>query len=140
MQPLKSKELISDVAKQLHLPAKTVEDITNFYWNQVWDALTHAEYPKVHVTNLGDFNIKHWLIDKNIAKAESFTTHTFLKGTQKWAATQKINDRLTTLKKLKEKILEENQRKDFITQHKQSTYETNINRDLEKQGPDTGGY
>ena len=130
MRPLKSKDLISKVAKERHLPVKTVEDITNFYWNQVWDALTHAEYPKVHVTNLGDFNIKHWLIDKNIAKAESFSTHTSLKGTQKWVVTQKINDRLTTLKLLKEKILEENQRKDFIKTHKNSIHEKHNTEDL----------
>lgn len=141
MRPIKSKALIDQVAKETDLPKSTVEDIVNFYWKDVWEQLTKAENVKVHVTNLGDFNIKHWLLDKEIEKAKLFPSKTRLSGANRFAASVKINEKIKVLQKLKLKVAEEMQRKEFIQEHKKSIYETiqqNTHTDLEEQSPDPG--
>lgn len=131
MRPKKAKELLQGVADELSLPLKMVEDITNHYWREVWSSLTNAESIKVHVTNLGDFNIKHWLLDKEIEKLENFQSSTRLKGTQRYAAGLKMEDKLSILYNLKDMISEENQRKEFIYEHKKVV---NENKEIEYKG------
>ncbi len=118
MNPKKSKELIPKVAERLNLPAKVIEDITNFYYREVWTSLTNGESIKVHLTNLGDFNIKHWLLDKEINKLKGYIDSTKFKSKQRYAAGLKLQDKIDILNNLKDKLEEENQRKDFIYEHK----------------------
>lgn len=134
MRPKKSKELIDQVAADLNLPKKTVEDVVNFYWKEVWETLTKAEHIKVHVTNLGDFNIKHWVLDKEIEKIKNFTNASKLRGANKFAFSVKMNEKLNLIHNLKVKIMEENQRKEFIKEHKKTVHET----DKENIVPDMG--
>lgn len=143
MRPKKAKELIPAVARKQNLPEKAVEDIVNFYWREVWTSMTNAEGIKVHLTNLGDFNIKHWLLDKEIQKLENFGNVTRLKGTQRYAAGIKVSDKLSILNNLKVLISEEQQRKEFIYEHKRTINENKkeeSDSDMEEQGTDTGGH
>lgn len=133
MHPKKAKELIPAVADKLNLPVKSVEDIVNFYWSEVWNSLTNAENIKVHLTNLGDFNIKHWALDKEIFKLENFSKKTPLKGKQRYITGIKIIDKINIINNLKHLINEENQRKEFIYEHKKIINEKEkSNRDMEK--------
>lgn len=134
MKPKKSKELIQETAKDINLPVKVIEDIVNFYWREVWENLTVLKGPKVHIDNLGDFNIKHWLLDKEIARCEGYQEHTSQRGAQKYVAGIKISQRLEMLTQVQHKVLEEKQRKEFIYQHKQITNET-----TERYYPDAEG-
>lgn len=121
MKPKKSKELIPEVAKELDISQNIVEAVVQMYWKEVWENVTQLSSPKIHVENFGDFNIKHWLLDKEIARCEAFDRVTSLKGTQKYISGLKIKDRVNLLYKVKSEVEEENQRKDFIYEHKKIT-------------------
>lgn len=133
MNPKKAKDLIPQTAEELNLPVKTVEDIVNFYYREVWSSLTNASDIKVHLTNLGDFNIKHWVLDKEVKKLENFPKFTSLSGQQKYNAGIKIADKVNIIYNLKHLIEEENQRKNFIYEHKKVVNESKkFNTDLEE--------
>lgn len=132
MKPLKSKDLIPEVANELGLPIYIVDAIVKEYWKDVWENLTSLSAPKVHIENLGDFNIKYWLLDKEIQKCEGFLTSPRTKD--KIIAGLKIKDRINLLENIKDEIDKENQRKEFIYEHKKVTRE--INTDMEKQKTD----
>ena len=128
MRPKKAKELTTRVAEKLNQPVKLVEDVTNFYWREVWEALTKAQGIKVHVTNLGDFNIKHWLLDKEIENLTQMIANSKNKGAQRYAAGMKMEDKLGLLYNLKEMLHDENQRKEFIYEHKKTVNDDKENR------------
>lgn len=134
MKPKKSKELIEQVGREIAMPARVIEDIVNFYWKDVWDNLTSLSAPKIHILNFGDFNIKHWLLDREISKCEGFQKGTRIKGIQKAAAGHSINHKLVLLQKIKQEVNEEKQRKEFIYEHKRLKNETI--EDLEQSGSD----
>ena len=131
MHPKKSKELIPRVASELDLSEKTIEDITNFYWREVWVLLTNPSDVKVHIENLGDFNVKHWLLDKEIDRIDNPERKTRLKDKVKFVVNKKLSERSSILKNLKILIQEEEQRKEFIYEHKKIVYEKSSKTDLE---------
>ena len=128
MRPKKAKELIIPCAERLSLPVKMVEDIVTFYWREVWMSLTNAEGIKVHITNLGDFNIKHWLLEKEMNKLRNFESSTRLAGSQRYNAGIKIADKLTILENLQHMLSEEAQRKEFIYEHKKVVSDAKANK------------
>lgn len=120
MYPKKSKDLIPRVASELSLPEDLVKDFVKFYWEKVRASLSSLEHVKVHVHNLGDFNIKHWKIDETIASYQKYDEKKENEG--------KFNkyDNVTTVAKLhhlKEMINEEKQKSDFIKLHKRQNNE-----------------
>lgn len=77
---------------------------------------------KVHVTNLGDFNVKHWKLTPKIENLEKWEIENNLKGNTLINTRFKIAETLFALKDVRKKIEEENQRKQFITLHKKTKY------------------
>ena len=134
MKPKKSKELIPLVSKETGISQLAVEAITKMYWREVWENVTSLSAPKIHIDNFGDFNIKHWLLDKEIMKCEYYESKTTMKGSQRYLAGLKIKDRIRLLNNIKEEINKENQRKEFIHEHKKINKESIA--DLEKQETD----
>jgi len=130
LNPKKSRDLINEVSKNQNLPQHIVDAVVKFYWKEVWENLTNLSASKVHVENLGDFNIKHWLLDKEILKCENTDKSIYKRN---YIAGISIRDRIDLLKKIKSEVEEENQRKDFIYEHKK------INKDSETDlGEQTG--
>ena len=118
--PKKSKDLIPKVAENLSLPEDLVKDFIKFYWEKVRSTLSSLDHVKVHVHNLGDFNIKHWKIDETIASYQKYDEKRETEG--------KNNryDNASTIAKLhnlKEMISEEKQKSDFIKLHKRQNNE-----------------
>lgn len=128
MRPKKARELSGQVAAELNLPLKVVEDIVNFYWKEVWNALTDPKNIKVHITNLGDFNIKHWLLEKERTKLEIYlntcTDNKKLKENQKFRIQEKTQQKLSTICQLQQMVQDELQRKEFIYEHKKNRNES----------------
>lgn len=137
MNPKKSRELIPEVAQEVGLPQNIVEAVVKMYWREVWESLTTLSAPKVHVENLGDFNVKHWLLEKEIGKCEGFEANTRLQGKSKYVSGVDIKDKIVLLKNIKAEIEEENQRKEFIYEHKKIAKQSNP--DLEEQEADSTG-
>lgn len=86
---------------------------------------------RVHVTNLGDFTAKHWLIDKQLESLETFEEDNNLKGFQKVAARYKNAEKIYDLNQLKRQVADEQQRREFIDNHKKTRHENKQGESIE---------
>lgn len=142
MRPTKAKKFIPEVAAENELPEELVTAIINFYWQEVRKSLSGLKHSRVHVTNLGDFVIKHWKLDEKIKKLEQFEESNRLKGLQQMTARFKTVETLYDLKALGLILEEEKQRAEFIKMHKKIGYvnKAEPDKDMEEQGADSGGH
>lgn len=123
MRPKKAKELIPEVAKELDLPEEMIKEIIDFYWQEVRKSLSSLKHSRVHITNLGDFTIKHWKLDDMIEMLERFKENLKQKGVQEKVTRFRTDENLFDMKAMKKIMEEEQARKDFIKLHKTSTHE-----------------
>jgi nucleoid DNA-binding protein len=140
LRPKKSKEFIDGVAKDTSITKDVVESVIAFYYRELRKELSTLSHYRVHVTNLGDFTIKHWKIDDKIDKLQKFEENNKAKGLQKITARFKTAESLYELKNLKQIMDEENQRKEFIKLHKTKSNvksRKKHNKDMEEQGSDS---
>lgn len=141
MKPKKAKEFIPDVASETELSQETVNTIISYYWEHVRKNMSGLKHSRIHLTNLGDFTVKHWKLDDKILMLEQFEENNKQKGLQQMTARFKTAETLYDLKNLKQIMDEEKQRADFIKMHKRTAYESKREciSDMEEQKPDTGG-
>jgi len=118
LHPKKAKEFIPHTATKLNLTEDCVEAIVSCYWQEIRKSLSSLAHSRIHLTNLGDFTIKHWNIDDKIDMLQKWEEKNKLKGLQEITARFKTAETLFSLKNLKKIVEEENQRKDFIKLHK----------------------
>ena len=118
MRPRKAKEMIPEVATKLALQKDLVEAVIDYYWQEVRKSLSGLKHQRIHLTNLGDFTIKHWNIDEKIKKLEQWEENNKQKGLQQITARFKTAEGLYDLNNIKKIIEEEDQRKEFIKLHK----------------------
>lgn len=139
MRPRKAKEFIPAVAEKTQLSEDTVSTVLSYYWQEVRKSMSALKHSRIHLTNLGDFVIKHWKVDDKIQMLEQFEEKNKQKGLQQMTARFKTAETLYDLKNLKKIIEEEKQRADFIKMHKRTAHESKgeHNPDLESQGSDT---
>ena len=138
MKPKKSKELIPNVAKDLGVSEQMVSDVTSFYWHEIRKSLSSLKHARVHVTNLGDFTIKHWKLDDKIDMLEKFKENFRQKGLQEIVTRFRTDETLFDLKAIRELMDEENQRRDFIKLHKNNNEpKREHNQNLEIKGTDS---
>ena len=140
MRPIKAKSFIPAVAQQTGVDEETTTAIINYYWQEVRKSLSGLKHSRVHISNLGDFVVKHWKLDEKISKLERFEENNRQKGLQQMTARFKTVETLFDLKSLKAIMAEEKQRAEFIKHHKKTLNDTKQHyTDLEAQGPDHGG-
>jgi hypothetical protein len=132
LRPKKAKDFIPEVAEKLSLSESLVGDLMLFYWQEVRMSLSSLKHQRVHVTNLGDFVVKHWKIDEKIEHLEKWEDVNKLKGLQKITERFKIAEKLFDLRSLKTMMEEENQRKELIKQNKNESGSQHL-QDLETQ-------
>lgn len=139
MRPRKAKEFIPEVAKETGLSEETVSSVLTYYWQEVRKSMSGLKHSRIHLTNLGDFVIKHWKVDDKIQMLELFEEKNKQKGLQQMTARFKTAETLYDLKNLKKIMEEEKQRADFIKMHKRTAHESKgqHNQDLENQGSDS---
>lgn len=123
LRPKKSKELIAPLAEELQVSRTLVEDVTSHFWSAVRESLSRMKHIRVHISNLGDFTCKYWLIDKEVERLENFEERNNQKGFQKITARYKNAEKIYDLKQLKKIAEEEMQRKEFIKTHKKNRHE-----------------
>lgn len=138
MRPRKAKEFIPEVASEVKLSEDTVTIVLSYYWQEVRKSMSALKHSRIHLTNLGDFVIKHWKVDDKIQSLEQFEEKNKQKGLQQMTARFKTAETLYDLKNLKKIMEEEKQRADFIKMHKRTAHESKKehNPDLENQGSD----
>lgn len=139
MRPKKAKEFIPQVAKDNNLSPEAVEAIISYYWQEVRKSLSSLKHSRIHLTNLGDFVVKHWKLDDKIEMLEKFEENNRQKGLQQMTARYKTAETLYDLRSLKKIMEEENQRAEFIKMHKRTAYESKreCDQNMEEQEPDS---
>ena len=123
LRPRKAKEFIPYISEELHLSQDLIEDVIDYYWREVRKNLSSVSHSRIHLTNLGDFTIKHWKLDEKIEMLEKWEENNRLKGMQELTARFKTAETLFDLKNVKKLLEEENQRKEFIKLHKNKNNE-----------------
>jgi len=113
LKPRKSKDLIPIVAEELRLSQQMVSDVTSFYWQEIRKSLSSLKHARIHVTNLGDFTIKHWKLDDKIEKLETFKENFRQKGLQEIVTRFRTDETLFDLKAIKALMEEEKTKKRF---------------------------
>ena len=124
MKAIKAKELIVPTALELNIPVSDVNDVVTSYYRMVREALTELKDVKVHLSHLGDFFIKHWMIEKNIDKFSSIKNkfENMSNGIKKETIIAEMNYRLHLMQEVKCKLKLEEERKSDIKKNK---YEKN---------------
>ena len=118
MKPKKAKEFIPSVSTELGLSEDLVEDVIDYYWREVRKSLSNLSHSRIHLTNLGDFVVKHWKLEEKLESLQKWEENKKAKGLQEITVRFKVAENLYNLRSLKKIIQEENQRKDFIKLHK----------------------
>lgn len=118
MRPKKAKEFIPEISDQFNLPQDLIEDVIDYYWREVRKSLSSLSHSRIHLTNLGDFVIKHWKVDDKIQSLEKWEENKKATGLQEITVRFKVAENLYNLKNIKKVMDEENQRKEFIKLHK----------------------
>jgi nucleoid DNA-binding protein len=126
LNPRKAKDFISDVAAELDLSETLINDVVIYYWQEVRKSLSSLKNSRIHITNLGDFVVKHWKIDEKIKALEDWEETNRQKGLQQITARFKTAETLYDLKNLTKIMDEEKQRKEFIKLHKRKTNESRV--------------
>lgn len=124
MRPKKAKEFIPEVAIQTEVSEDVVNTVLSYYWQEVRKSMSALKHSRIHLTNLGDFVIKHWKVDEKIGILEQFEEKNRQKGLQQMTARFKTAETLYDLKSLKKMMEEEKQRADFIKMHKLTSDES----------------
>ena len=119
MRPKKSKDLIPATAIKCDVSEEEARAVIDHYYQEVREALSSLSNIRVHLSNLGDFTIKHWLIDGQIKKVECQVN----KRSPESDLTKVAALKLYQLNVAKASIEEEQQRKDYIHNHKRVTHE-----------------
>jgi len=118
LHPKKAKTLIPEVATLTEQSESLVKDVIDFYWQEIRKSMSSLKHQRIHLTNLGDFTIKHWKMKQKIENLEKWEETNKQKGMQQMTARFKTAETLFDLKALKQIMEEENQRKDFIKLYK----------------------
>lgn len=128
MRPLKTKELYVELAFKTGHTIEEVKTVSEFFWSHVREQLSNLTDIRIHLTGLGDFVIKHWLIDKEIERCEKIISH-------RAQLSEPLQKRIDKLVKARDLHLEEQQRRAFIYNHKKVSHENKpreSDTDLEK--------
>ena len=133
MKAIKAKELIVPTALELNIPVLDVSDVVTAYYRMVREALTELKDVKVHLSHLGDFYIKHWVIEKNIEKfsniKEKFENNSISNGVKKQSIISEMNNRLKLMDEIKIKLKLEEDRKQDV---KKTKHEKQNSKDIKE--------
>ena len=121
LRPLKSKQLIPEVSKDLNVPEGLVSDLVSFYWKEVRASMSSLAHTKINIINLGSFNIKRKLLRDKISNLEKGLT-TYDSKVSNWPGKYHykihLENLLTDYKRIQYELDLEDQRKEFIYDYK----------------------
>jgi hypothetical protein len=135
MQPKKVKQLLPDVATQLYMQLELVEAVSKFFWVTTRKALAEAPKLSIHLPNLGDFEIKHWKLNDELASAERSLATINCNERPNQHTVKTMTEKVSLLQRLVRMKVGEDQRKEFIKKHKKErkqNVETIISANLEQ--------
>lgn len=135
MQPKKVKQLLPGIAQQLYLPLEMVELVNKFFWDNTRKALADAPKMTVHIPNLGDFEIKHWKLQNELNSTMALLEKISSQEKPNSHVISSLHEKVEQLERLLSIKKAEDQRKEFIKEHKTKrteNVEANISAALEE--------
>jgi hypothetical protein len=72
LNPTKAKHLLPAIAIRHNEDVALLEHLHNFYWDRIRETLTTTAESTVKVLNLGEFERKHWCLERRHKKALAF--------------------------------------------------------------------
>jgi len=131
LNPIKSKHLYKDVASKLSEDEDVVKSVVEEYYADLRTALSHMHYHRIQVEKIGDFEVKHWLLDKQIERLQVFIDRPIQKMTDfKKILLDNAVMKVQKLLCIKELYRMEEQRKIFFRTHRKKSIHAKSN--LEK--------
>jgi hypothetical protein len=129
VNPTKTKDLLPAIAARSGEDLTLLQNICSFYWDNVREILTTTPEATVRVLNLGEFERKHWCIEKYLRKV--YAVYNKIKNSGREANKKQLLQDITLLQAMKGFQIEEESRKQqkTIIRHE-------YHQNLEKQEPD----
>lgn len=124
MRPTKTKELYPQIAAATGCTEEEVKAVSESFWSYVRESLSNLKDVRIHLHNLGDFTIKHWLIEKEIDRNKNMMAY-------RTQLTGPLTTRVTKLENALKIYQEEVQRKEFIYNHKKLSNENKSRKSSE---------
>ena len=94
MRPKSHKEFKEDIAKEVGVHPKVVDDFITFYYAKVRKALSKLEYPRVLVDGLGTFFIRKGKLENAIKRNKSMLGNLKKRTYKGYEKTYAINQKL----------------------------------------------
>jgi hypothetical protein len=128
MIPKKASKLYKEVSEDLNIEESLVENLIEFYYREVRNAMTELKHPKLVIEGLGNFVIKPYAVRKAIPRyiktLDDHDTSTFNAYYNK----KSVENKLDALIKIEEKIVEEEKNKETFLKRKNEYIKKNMER------------
>ena len=127
--------MLPGIAKDLFMPLDLVEAVHKFYWRTTRKALADIPKLSVHLPNLGDFELKTWKLEDELAEVEGKLVSISKRENPNEHHLKALNEKKDMLERLIAIKTAEDQRKEFIKKHKEErtqNVETIIEANLEQ--------
>ena len=132
MVPKKAKDFKKVTAEELNLPEDLINNLVNFYWENIRKYMSELTYGEIRIQNFGTFRVKHWKIADTVEKHKA----TILRVEGKFAGYRMkmdLTDRIEKLEKIKSLVQEREVKFKEIRDARKNK------NNLEEQEPDTSG-
>lgn len=107
MRPKSHKKFKEEIAEEVGVHPKVVDDFISFYYAKVRKALSTLEYPKVNVDGLGTFFIRKGKLEKAIKRNKSMLGNLRKRTYEGYEKTYAINQKLEEMQSAL-RIIDEN--------------------------------
>jgi nucleoid DNA-binding protein len=143
MNPLKRKDVSKKLADKLKLPVELIDDVVSFYYKHVQNELSNLTHFNINVPYLGTFYIKKKNLIKKLDKykgaiirLEAHIQNEKFVSMRKYASVVDMKNQVVKYENLLQLIEQEEEKKKGKKQEKLD-YETESNKNLEREGKDS---
>ena len=118
MKPKKSRLLYQEIAEENDLSKHLVENLIEFYYNNVRTLLSELHHPRINITGLGLFIARSFSINKAVPRFEKYLNNHDTSTYSAYYNKKMLEEKLEFLYSLKDQIEEECKRKETFINSK----------------------
>lgn len=111
MHPNKVRDLLPSFAMEINCPVEEVQAVVGYYYKTIRQKLTQLSSVNIHLENLGTFYIKERALDNYINKCNYIVEQLTNNTIKEYSSKVSYQDRVAALNEVKEKLLEEKERR-----------------------------
>jgi hypothetical protein len=127
MIPKKANKLYKQVAEDLEIDERLVEDFIDYMYKNLRADMSNLKYPRINVDGLGHFVAKPHLVRRSITRANEILKDHDTSTFGAYSKKIKVEEKLTLLVDLEKKIsLEEKRKEEFKKLKDESSTKDNL--------------